>query len=118
MSDEGSYCRVVVFCVGLAYGNEYIYTYDLPILFGGEQVEKKSHAASKPVGRCASFKRSGAWAVLKKNGGKWPQHKKAAKEEKKVRRQHVCWACHWCIQSQKCRRFGAGIYVEVEVKVF
>jgi len=43
-------------------------------------VEKKSHAPSKPVGRCASFKRSGAWAVLKKNGGKWPVHKKTEKK--------------------------------------
>ena len=49
------------------------------------QVEKKSHAASKPVSRSASYKRSGAWAVKAKNGGKFPVHKKAAKPEAKVR---------------------------------
>merc|ERR1712127_101756 len=41
---------------------------------------KKGHAASVPVCRNASFKRSGAWAVKKKNGGKWPVHKKAEKK--------------------------------------
>ena len=46
-------------------------------------VTKKSHAASKPVGRSASYKRSGAWAVKAKNGGKFPVHKKAAKPETK-----------------------------------
>lgn len=56
------------------------------LLFGrvGDQVEKKSHAASAPVGRSASYKRSGAWAVKKKNGGKFPVHKKAVKAEAKV----------------------------------
>ena len=48
------------------------------------QVEKKSHAASAPVGRSASYKRSGAWAVKKKNGGKFPVHKKTVKPEAKV----------------------------------
>merc|ERR1712216_355383 len=41
---------------------------------------KKGRAASVPVCRNASFKRSGAWAVKKKNGGKWPVHKKAEKK--------------------------------------
>ena len=54
------------------------------VRFVAHQVEKKSHAASKPVGRSASYKRSGAWAVKKKNGGKFPVHKKAAKPEAKV----------------------------------
>ena len=55
------------------------------------QVEKKSHAPSKPVGRCASFKRSGAWAVLKKNGGKWPVHKKTEKKAAAVRFIAIAW---------------------------
>jgi hypothetical protein len=56
------------------------------VLFGyvWDQVEKKSHAASAPVGRSASYKRSGAWAVKKKNGGKFPVHKKTVKPEAKV----------------------------------
>jgi len=47
-------------------------------------IEKKSHTASKPVGRSASYKRSGAWAVKKKNNGKFPVHKKAEKIAVKV----------------------------------
>ena len=48
------------------------------------QIEKKSHTASKPVGRSASYKRSGAWAVKKKNNGKFQVHKKAEKIAVKV----------------------------------
>merc|ERR1719199_1717475 len=40
----------------------------------------KGHAASVPLCRNASFKRSGAWAVKKKNGGKWPVTKKVEKK--------------------------------------
>ena len=46
---------------------------------------KKSHAPSKPLGRSASYKRSGAWAVKKKNGGKFPVHAKKAKPAPEVR---------------------------------
>eukprot|EP00286_Rhodomonas_abbreviata_P021331 CAMPEP_0181311564 /NCGR_PEP_ID=MMETSP1101-20121128/13208_1 /TAXON_ID=46948 /ORGANISM="Rhodomonas abbreviata, Strain Caron Lab Isolate" /LENGTH=235 /DNA_ID=CAMNT_0023418311 /DNA_START=198 /DNA_END=905 /DNA_ORIENTATION=- len=42
----------------------------------------KTHAPSKPIGKNASFHRSGRWAVLKKNGGKWPVAKKVAKDDK------------------------------------
>ena len=47
---------------------------------------KKSHAPSKPLGRSASYKRSGAWAVKKKNGGKFPVHAKKAKPAPEVRK--------------------------------
>ena len=60
------------------------------------QAVKKSHAASKPVGRSASYKRSGAWAVKAKNGGKFPVHKKAAKPETKVRTL-MCLCCVLCV---------------------
>ncbi len=50
--------------------------------------KKAGHAASIPLCRNASFKRSGAWAVKKKNGGKWPVHKKAEKKPADVRKFH------------------------------
>lgn len=54
--------------------------------------KKAGHAASVPLCRNASFKRSGAWAVKKKNGGKWPVHKKAAKPAADVRKFHGGYA--------------------------
>ena len=54
---------------------------------------KKSHAASKPVGRSASYKRRGVWAVKKKNGGKLPVHKKAQVPAAKVCRNSFLLVC-------------------------
>ncbi|EKX38670.1 large subunit ribosomal protein L6e, cytoplasmic [Guillardia theta CCMP2712] len=47
------------------------------------KIGKKAHAPSAPVGRSASYHRSGKWAVKAKNGGKFPVHPKQKKEEEK-----------------------------------
>lgn len=48
------------------------------------KIAKKQHAPSAPVGRSASYKRAGLWAIKKKNGGKFPVIKAPAKAEAKA----------------------------------